>query len=259
MTDPRRSNSLNAAVAVAVASAVAVMAIAGCGGGDDATNKPRLTVTAATSLERPFTEIADGFDRADVRLSFAGSDQLAAQIRAGASPDVVASASGFLLRRLAGDDLVETPVVFALNRLVVAAPRDGRVKRFADLGEPGVKIAIGTRAVPVGSYARRALVQVPARLRKRIEANLATDEPDAAAVIGRVRGGAVDAGFVYATDVKAVRELRAIAIPARLRPTYAAAVVIGSKHPEAARAFVLQLRLPRAAVALARTGFEIPP
>jgi molybdate transport system substrate-binding protein len=250
---PRRSLSLNAAVAVAVAAAVA---LASCGGGGDG---PRLTVSAASSLNAPFTDYGRGFDGAEVRLSFAGSDQLAAQIRGGARPDVFAAASDVLMRRLAQDRLVERPVEFAYNRLVVAAPRNGEVKRFADLARPGTRIAVGSRSVPVGAYAREALERLPPRLRAHVEANVESEEPDATTVVGRVRAGAVDAAFAYRSDVRAVSELREVAIPVQVRPAYAAAVVRGTSHAAEARAFVLGLRSARAREALRRAGFELPP
>jgi molybdate transport system substrate-binding protein len=240
--------------AVAVALAVVGLA-AGCSGDDDT---PELTVSAATSLKAAFTGYGGGFDRADVRLSFAGSDQLAAQIRGGARPDVFAAAGGELLRELAEEGLVEGRVEFAYNRLVVAVPRDGTVRRFADLARPGVRISIGTRSVPVGAYARRALDRLPAGLRVRIEANIASEEPDAATVIGRVRAGAVDAAFAYRSDVRAVQELAEVGVPGRVRPAYAAAVVAGSRNAEEARAFVLGLRSARAREILARAGLELP-
>ena len=241
--------------AALLAAAVAV-GTAGCGGDG---GEPRLTLSAATSLNRALTDYGAGFDGAEVRLAFAGSDQLVAQVRAGARPDVLATASRVLLVRLADEKLVGTAVVFAYNRVVVAAPRDGKVQRFADLARPGVRIAIGRRSVPVGGYARQALDQVPEPLSARIRANVETEEPDAAAVIARVRGGAVDAGFVYRTDVRVVSGLREIVVPANLRPTYAAAVVTGSKHAAEARAFVLGLRSEAARNALRYAGFEVPP
>lgn len=248
---PHPSPSFIAAVAVSVAVAVGAAALTGCGGGDD---EPRLTVAAATSLKAAFTDYA-----ADAHLSFGASDQLAAQIRAGARPDVFAAASAPLVRELARDGLVERPVEFAYNRLVVAVPADGEVRRFADLARPGVRIATGTRSVPVGGYAREALSQLPPDQRERIEANVETEEPDAATVIGRVRVGAVDAAFAYRSDVLAVEGLREVDVPARVRPAYAAAVVAGSDHLDEARAFVLGLRSARARAALAEAGLELPP
>ena len=58
-------------------------------------------------------------------------------------------------------------------------------------------------------------------------------------MVGKVAQGAVDAGFVYVTDVEAAGgELKAIDLPADLKPqvAYGVAVVKGAKHPEQAQA-----------------------
>jgi molybdate transport system substrate-binding protein len=229
-------------------------AAGGCGGDG---GEPRLTVSAASSLNAPLTEYADGFKGATVRLSFAGSDQLAAQVRAGGRPDVFAAADEELPAALHREGLVEQPVRFARNRLVVAVPSSGgRVKEFADLARPGIRIAAGSPSVPVGAYARLALAQLPAPQRKRIEDNIASQEPDAASVIGRVRGGAVDAGFVYLTDVRAAGDLGAIEPPTEVEVVYAAAVVTGSEHPGLARRFLDGLATGDGRRALERAGFR---
>ena len=63
-----------------------------------------------------------------MRASFAGSDELAAQIRQGVKPDVFASANTKLPDELFEEGLVEKPVVFAANELVLAVP----VRRHGD-------------------------------------------------------------------------------------------------------------------------------
>ena len=95
--------------------AILVLALAGCGD-DEETAKPRLTVSAAASLKGAFEEYAKSFDAAGVRYSFAGSDELAAQIRQGVKPDVYAAANTKLPDRLYEDGLVEKPTVFAGER-----------------------------------------------------------------------------------------------------------------------------------------------
>ncbi len=85
--------------APAVLVAALLVALAGCGGddenpaGDGGQERPRLVVSAAASLKTAFTAYGREFPDADVRLSFAGSDELAAQIRQGVEPDVFAAAN----------------------------------------------------------------------------------------------------------------------------------------------------------------------
>ena len=56
-------------------------------------------------------------------MSFAGSDELAAQIRQGVRPDVYAAANTTLPDQLHKEGLVGKPTVIATNTLVVAVPR----------------------------------------------------------------------------------------------------------------------------------------
>src|ERR687886_2757717 len=88
---------------------------AGCGSSD----KPTLTVSAATSLKSAFTAYGRDFSDARVRASFAGSDELAAQIRQGVRPDVFASANSQLPKALNEQRRLGTPVEFATNELVL--------------------------------------------------------------------------------------------------------------------------------------------
>ena len=231
-------------------AALAVLALTGCG--DGATS---LKVSAAASLQAPFTQLGGA------RYSFAGSDQLAAQIRAGARPDVFAAANAKLPDALYADGLVERPVAFARNELVIAVARNSPIARIEDLARPGVAIATGSATVPVGAYTQATLARLPDAQRAAIERNVRSRDPDVAGVVGKVAEGAVDAGFVYRSDVVATRgRLRAVRLPPALRPqvVYEAAVVRGSSHAGAARAFVRGLLSGRAAAALRRAGFAKP-
>lgn len=238
---------------------VVALALAGCG----SSARPTLTVSAAASLQRALTAYASQFHGATVRLSFAGSDLLAAQIEQGAAPDVFASANTALPRLLFARHLVERPVAFAANRLVVAVPRGSRrVHAVADLERPGVSIAIGSPSVPAGAYARAVLARLPAVARARILANVRTTEPDVSAVIGKVTEDAVDAGFVYATDVAATGGAAdAVPLPAELQPRvgYAAAVAVVSSHKRLAHEFLAGLLTGAGRRDLVRSGFEPPP
>jgi molybdate transport system substrate-binding protein len=238
--------------------ALALVLGAGCGGGAD---RPRLTVSAAASLTEALTACSRDVRGADVRLSFAGSDELAAQIRQGVKPDVFAAANTTLPAELAAEDLVEPPVTFATNELVLAVPaHDARVDSLAELGSAGVRLAIGSETVPIGAYTRTVLGRLGAG--DAILANVRSTEPDVRGIVGKLTQGAVDAGFVYRSDVEATKgTLRAIALPEAVRPrvAYAAAVVTGAREPELARTYVEGLRAGPCADALRAAGFGPPP
>ncbi len=240
--------------AVILAALIAVLA-AGCGGGDDA----RLTVFAASSLQTSLEDYGSSFLAADVRMSVAGSNQLAAQIRQGARPDVYAAADTTYPWRLYREGLVEKPRVFATNRLVVALPAGSEISSLAELTKPGTRLVIGDPTVPVGIYTRAVLARLSSNERRAILANVRSQEPEVSSVVVKLLRGAADAGFVYVTDVKTAPpgSLRTIAIPAGLQPdiAYAAAVLRDAPHPALAHRYLNGLLTARGAADLRRAGF----
>jgi molybdate transport system substrate-binding protein len=223
----------------------------------------RLVVAAAASMQEPLRACAGALTDARVRLSFAGSDALAAQVRQGAPLDVYVAANTELPEALAKDGLVERPVRFATNELVVAVP-DGasELRALGDLARGDVAIATAAESVPAGSYARTAIGRLPAGEREAILANVRTAEPDVRGVIGKLLQGAVDAGLVYRSDVAAAGgRLRIVRLPARSRPPVmsAAAAVRGSGERRLARRYVRGLRRGPCRRALTRAGFGPPP
>jgi molybdate transport system substrate-binding protein len=245
-----------------LASVCLALVLAACGASGTG-GTPTLTVSAATSLKSAMTAYGDDFGDAKVRASFAGSDELAAQIRQGVKPDVFASANTTLPEQLYKEGLVEKPTIFVANRLVLAVPASGaKIGGIGDLEQPGVTIAMGSPSVPVGSYTRKVLARLPASRSTAILANVRSNEPDVGGVVGKISQGAVDAGFVYVTDVKAASgKLRAIALPDDLQPqvSYGVAVVKGAKHPEQAKAFVDGLMSGDGRRRLEAAGFLPPP
>jgi molybdate transport system substrate-binding protein len=245
---------------VAMAAAAALV-LAGCGDGGGGGDEPRLVVSAASSMTEALEGCSPNFDGADVRLSFAGSDELAAQIRTGVKPDVYAAANTKLPEELNREGLLSTPVEFATNELVIAVPRDSDVRGTADLARPGLKLVIGSESVPIGSYTREVLARLPGDEGERILANVRSNEPDVKGIVGKLTQGAADAGFVYVTDVNAAGDsLKAVELPGELEPdvTYGAGVVEGAKQPDKAREFVDGLTDGRCADALAGAGFGAP-
>jgi len=245
---------------------VAALAGAGCGSDDnDSSSKGGgdLVVSAAASLKTAFTSYGEGFTEAKAQFSFAASDELAAQIRKGAKPDVFASANTKLPDELFAEKRVEKPTVFASNRLVLAVPADSdNVRSLEDVAGDKVSVAIGAPAVPIGSYTRKVLAKLDAGTRKGILANVKTEEPDVAGISAKLQQGAADAGFLYFTDVEATNgKLKSIELPASLQPqvAYGLAIVKRTPNREAAQTFIDGLLKGAGADALREAGFKPPP
>jgi molybdate transport system substrate-binding protein len=240
---------------------------AGCGSSSRGSpggtpSRPDLTVSAAASLTKAFTEYGSQFKAADAKFSFAGSDELAAQIQHGVKPDVFASANTELPDMLYRKRLVAKPVVFASNRLVIAVPAGStKVRSLADLAKPRVTVAMGSPRVPVGSYARKVLSGLAPAERKAILANVRSNEPEVNGIIAKVTAKAVDAGLVYLTDVQASSgKAMAVPVPDRLQPqvAYGVVVVRGARHPSQARAFIAGLVIGAGQQDLRNAGFLAP-
>jgi molybdate transport system substrate-binding protein len=216
----------------------------------------QLTVFAAASLMQVFPAI----DKSE-RYSFAGSDQLALQIRQGAPADVFASASPKYTELAYRDGIVTRPVVFATNKLVVLLPRSNPagIKSVYDLRRPGLKVVVGDKTVPIGSYTRQILDALG--ISNEVMANVVSQETDVKGIVAKVALGEADAGFVYRTDAKPVASrTRTIALPAWAQPPirYEIAVVKASSHAGAARAYVKKVLSKRSRRLLVAAGFGLP-
>ena len=116
--------------------------------------------------------------------------------------------------------------------------------------------------MPVGDYTRELLGGLPKNESDAILDNVRSLEPDVAGIVGKLTQGAVDAGFVYITDVVATDgALQSIDLPKDLQPdvAYGAAVVEGAANPDGAQSFIDGLLSGDGATALEDTGFKAPP
>lgn len=239
---------------LALVASATLSLLSACGGDAEAGDEP-LVVFAAASLADVFPAIEP-----DARYSFAGSDELAAQIREGAPADVFASASPAYTDELVAAGVLDEAEMFATNRLVLAVPRDNPagIERVDDVARPGVRLVVAAETVPAGRYTREALSALG--LDAALE-NVVSNEDDVRGVLAKVRLGEADAGFVYSTDAAvAGDEVSVIELPQDVQPAiaYTIGVVSGSERGEAARAFVELVLSFDAQAALREAGFGPP-
>ena len=174
---------------------VAPLVVTGCNA-DASASDQRITILAAASLTRAFTDEATAYEKAyphtHVVLSFAGSQSLVAQIQQGAPADVLATADTATMTAVS-----EHYQVFAHNQLaIVTAPGNPlHLTSLADLGRKGLKVVLAGPTVPVGTAAAKALADA------RVTVHPVSLEDAVTGVVGKVRLGEVDAGIAYVTDL----------------------------------------------------------
>jgi len=227
-----------------------------------------LTVFAAASLSESFGEIATAFEAAhpdvDVKLNFAGSNTLRAQIEQGAQADVFASANARETDELVANGFVSanTPQIFLTNRLVIITPDNNPagLSTFANLTLPGLKLVLAAEDVPVGSYTRAVLANAGADFETEVLANVVSNENNVKQVLAKVQLGEADAGIVYASDAATEPELPAIEIPSEWNVVaeYPIAALKDAPHPELANAFVAFVLSQQGQTILEKWGFSTP-
>jgi molybdate transport system substrate-binding protein len=213
-------------------------------------------VLAAASLTKVFPQIAP-----DAKYTFGGSGALEADIEQGAPADVFAAASPKQPAALLAKGLVEKPVEFATNTLVLIVPKDNpaHINSVSDITRPGVKLVICDATVPCGDYARNAFknLGITAAAMK----NVVSQTTDVTQTVAEVALGQADAGFVYITDAAAAKgKVVPIHLAAAAKPGAKdfIAVVKSAPHPAAARAFVASVLSPVGQAKLRAAGFGAP-
>lgn len=214
-----------------------------------------LHVFAAASLTEAFGQIGADFAAlhpgTKVVFNFAGSNQLATQIDAGAPGDVFASANNMQMNVAieTGRIISGTQRTFVRNRLVVITPADNPagLTALADLAAPGTKIVFAAKEVPVGQYTLDFLDKAEADgslgagYKDAVIANVVSYEENVRAVLAKISLGEADAGVVYTSDVGAAADkVMQIEIPDTLNTiaSYPIAVLDDSPNPERAQQFV---------------------
>jgi molybdate transport system substrate-binding protein len=247
---------------------LAVLASVSNAAGDGGTSGSReLTVFAAASLRDAFDKIADVFERSHpgvhVRLNYAGSQELRAQLENGAPADVFASADLKQFEAARSTNLVGSPRIFATNEPVLVVPKanPAKVSSLAELPK-ATRLVIGTPEVPIGAYTIQILDRAKAKygtdFRSRVEARVVSRELNVRQVLNKVSLGEADAGIVYRTDARSAGEkVQVISIPPELNVVaeYPMATTTKPPAPELARAWVEMVTSPGGQQILGDHGF----
>jgi len=228
-----------------------------------ASDAPRdtLLVFASASLTECTRALADAFERrrpgTDVHVHVAGTPRLLVQLREGADADVLATADPTSARRAVElGRAVGEPRTLATNRLAiaVAAGNPHRIGGLDDLLREDLRVALCGPEVPAGRYAREALAAAGVRARSL------SDEPSVRALLAKLRLGELDAGIVYATDVRAGPGVQGVALALHhdLVTTCAIVPLAGGASPAAGRAFVEFAISPEGRRLVRASGLGVP-
>ena len=245
-----------AALVLVMASLAALL---GCQDRDD-----ELLVFAAASLADVLEPLGQTFTLehdVSVSFSFGGSTTLAQQLVRGAGADLFISAGPGPMDSLVDRALLapELRVDLLTNQLVLA----GSPEREESLSDPHTllsaaisRIAIADpQLAPAGRYAQSALQGLG--LWDELKPKLVFGA-DVRAALTYVEAGNVDVGIVYRTDVKTRPGLQVLStLPNEAYPqiVYPGAVLQGSGHKEAARAFLAFLQSEGARKTFRQYGF----
>ena len=205
-------------------------------------------------------------------ISFAGSQQLAAQLDEGAPADVFASASNKYMAQAVDSGRVakNSEQTFAKNRLVVIYPASNPagISSLQDLGKAGLKLVLADQSVPAGAYTLTFLdnatkdTAFPAGYKDSVLSNVVSFEDNVKSVASKVALGEADAGVVYMTDITQdmLTLVGVIEISDALNviATYPIAVIADSANPVLARAFMDLVLSEEGQAVLNRYGFLSP-
>ena len=198
---------------------------------------------------------------ANAKYTFGGSGMLQTQIEQGAPADVFAAASPKQPAALYAKGIVDKPVQFATNTLVLIVPTSNpaHITSVNDITKPGVKLVICNATVPCGDYARTAFKNLG--ITSAAMKNVVSQTTDVTQTVAQVATGQADAGFVYITDAKAANgKVSVVGLPAQAKPGVKdfIAVVKSSRDQAAAQAFVQRVLSPQGQAMLRAAGFGAP-
>jgi molybdate transport system substrate-binding protein len=235
-----------------------------------------VSLFAAISLSDALKEIQPIYEKAsgdELSFNFAGSNDLARQIDAGAPADLFFSADEAKMDFLASKNRLLAGSRRSLlgNTLVIVIPKSASFAisdpKQLDDGSIVKKLALANPdAVPAGIYAKQFLTKLG--IWDHLKGDIIPTE-NVRACLAAVESANADAGIVYETDAMTSHEIKvAYEVPAAEGPhiSYPLAVITSSIAPEKeaeridhAKKFAAYLESPDAAKVFVKFGFTILP
>lgn len=213
------------------------------------TNTPAPTYTpsesnvvafTAASLKGVSSKLASDFEKMypghHVVFNLDGTQALKTQVQNGAYADVFISASNTYTNELksGGYFVNETVKPLTTNYVIVILPatNPGNIKSLVDLANPGVKIALAAKDVPVGTATMAALGNLANSTygqdwKNATMKNVVTYETSEPGVATKVALGEVDAGFVYESTGTAAAKDTYVVITIPKKDNYLQTYTIG--------------------------------
>lgn len=220
-----------------------------------------IHVACASNFTATLEKLADAFERDQphrLRLSSGSTGKLYAQIRNGAPFDIFLSADRERPALLHEEGLAEAPSTYAIGRLALYAPK-GEPRALLERGD-FLHISIANpQTAPYGAAARRVLENM--QLWNTLQTRLVIGE-NIGQTFQFVHSGNAELGFVALAQIRAlhIAQEHYWLVPAEQHASLAqdAALLRGSRAPDAARAFLEFLKSAPAHVIIERDGYGVP-
>lgn len=226
--------------------------------------KKEITVAAAASLTKAFTEIGTAFENANnckVTFSFGATGTLSEQIVNGAPFDVLAAADESTIEKLdkSGNIISDTKQPYAVGRLGIATLKTNSIKvnTIEDLLKPEIKkIAIAnTETAPYGMAAKQAIEK--AGLWEKLEPKLVYGK-NISDTLSLVTTGNAEAGFVSLSLKNDTLNFTIVDSNMHEPIRQAMAVVKNAKEEEMGRKFIEFVKSKDGQEIMSKYGFDSP-
>lgn len=225
-------------------------------------DKKIITVSAAASLKDALNEIEQKYEKKhqtiDLKFNYGASGTLAQQIKSGAPVDIFISAAEDKVDMLVEDKKINKEEKKSLlkNHLVLIS--NTPINNIQDLTSNKVeKIALGNpELVPAGAYGKQMLEN--ADLYQKLE-NKYILTKDVRQVLTYVETGNVEAGIVYASDLKSSEKIKySFTIKDTLHDKiiYPVAIIKDTHHKEEAQKFFDYVAQPVTLKIFEKYGFD---